>query len=407
MKKPTYIDLFAGCGGLSLGLYHSGWQGLFAVEKGVDSFKTLQHNLIINKNHFFWPKWLPISNYDINKLIEGYGFGLECIRGDVDLVAGGPPCQGFSSAGRRDENDERNRLIYSYIKFIKLIKPKYVFFENVMGFTYAFQKKGVHGVPYSSIVKSGLMDLGYSVSAKIINFSDYGVPQRRKRFILIGSLDENAETFFDKLSFQKKQFLKSKNLDEVLSVEDAISDLQMSNGVAESPDSKGFYNGIYSKVNSSYQAIMRKNYGLEGELPDSHRFANHTKKVKERFDCLINEYPHNKEIKELLSQRFGLKKRSLVVLDKKGLCPTLTSLPDDCVHYCEPRILTVREYARIQSFPDCYSFKGKYTTGGDLRKVDVPRYTQIGNAIPPLFVEQVGNVLMEMLNNAKKIKIPY
>jgi DNA (cytosine-5)-methyltransferase 1 len=94
-----------------------------------------------------------------------------------------------------------------------------------------------------------------------------------------------------------------------------------------------------------------------------------------------------------------LKKRSITPLAGDDVCPTITSLPDDYIHYSEPRIMTVREYARIQSFPDNFEFKGKYTSGGKRRKMEVPRYTQIGNAIPPLFAEQAGLVLKEICLN--------
>ena len=93
-----------------------------------------------------------------------------------------------------------------------------------------------------------------------------------------------------------------------------------------------------------------------------------------------------------------MKKRGVTVLDAKQVCNTITSHPDDYIHYAEARIMTVRECARIQSFPDWFEFKGKYTTGGQSRKLEVPRYSQVGNAIPPLFAEQAGNALMEMVN---------
>ena len=140
-KKYTVIDLFAGCGGLSLGLYQSGWDGLFAIEKNSFAFATLKANLIDNKNHFNWPDWLPQTPHDINEILKKYSSQLKGLRGTVDLVAGGPPCQGFSMAGKRVEEDIRNNLVFSYIKFIKLVRPKMILFENVKGFTYAFDKK--------------------------------------------------------------------------------------------------------------------------------------------------------------------------------------------------------------------------------------------------------------------------
>ena len=134
-KKYTVIDLFAGCGGLSLGLYQAGWQGLFAIEKNAFAFETLKHNLIDNKQHFAWPDWLPQTHHDINEVLDNYENQLKALRGKVDLVAGGPPCQGFSMAGQRMEDDIRNQLVFSYIRFIDFVRPKMILFENVKGFT--------------------------------------------------------------------------------------------------------------------------------------------------------------------------------------------------------------------------------------------------------------------------------
>ena len=100
-QEYQYIDIFAGCGGISLGLYNSGWKGLFAIEKDPMAFETLKYNLIDKKNHFKWPKWLPISNHDINEVLTNHSRSLRKLRGKVDLIVGGPPCQGFSMAGRR------------------------------------------------------------------------------------------------------------------------------------------------------------------------------------------------------------------------------------------------------------------------------------------------------------------
>ena len=118
-NENIYIDIFAGCGGLSTGLLNAGWTGLFAIEKNADAFATLKYNLIDNKEHFQWPKWLPVKECDINVLLKEHVDDLMALRGKVTLVAGGPPCQGFSMAGKRDKNDQRNKLVKSYIKFIK------------------------------------------------------------------------------------------------------------------------------------------------------------------------------------------------------------------------------------------------------------------------------------------------
>src|SRR5258708_1277073 len=189
-EKYTYIDLFAGCGGLSLGLHNAGWKGLFAIEKSPDAFKTLKFNLIEKKAHFVWPDWLPQTSHEIDEVIKNFETQLERLRGRVDMVAGGPPCQGFSSAGRRNENDQRNHLVKSYIKFIKLVKPKIIFFENVKGFTQEFKKNKEKGRQYSSYVEGALKRAGYKVKGELVNFGEYGVPQKRTRFILVGVRDD-------------------------------------------------------------------------------------------------------------------------------------------------------------------------------------------------------------------------
>ena len=403
-SKLRYIDLFAGCGGLSLGLRNTGlWEGLFAIEKSEDAFKTLDHNLIKKKNHFDWPSWLPKSEHDINEVIDNFKEELISLRGRVDMVAGGPPCQGFSMAGRRKENDSRNDLINSYIQFIDLVKPKMIFFENVRGFTLGFKSNDKRGRAYSSYVYEKLEKLGYSVKGDLIDFSDYGIPQKRTRFILVGIQKEllqkdealDSEEFFNLLEANREEFLVNKKLEINPTLSDAISDLLSSNGTVPANNSN-FKQGLYGEVDSSFQKYARK-YVRSNNRVDSHRFANHSEVIKGRFQIAIDENLSSSEYKD----RFQLKKTCTKVLQRNKPTPTITTLPDDYIHYCEPRIMTVREYARIQSFPDSYKFQGKYTTGGKNRTKEVPRYSQIGNAIPPLFGEQSGLVLNQLITNVR------
>ncbi len=405
MGKFSYIDLFSGCGGLSLGLHNSNWKGIFAVEKNSDAFKTLEYNLIIQKQHFEWPSWLPKSAHDINKVLKNYRKELKKLRGKIDLIAGGPPCQGFSMAGRRNEADERNNLINSYIDFVSLVEPNLIFFENVKGFTMEFKKNKEKGIAYSEIVLKSLDNLGYYVQGKLVNFSHYGVPQKRTRFILVGvkksipnASQEMADSFFLNLEKNKFIFLKSKKLNSINTVEDAISDLFQSNGIVESIDSPGFMSSKYGEAKSKYQKYIRKT--IKNEIPDSHRFAKHQKTTIAKFQNILDltSDRRNFDISNEIRLRYNIKKHTIIPLSANDCSPTITTLPDDYIHYQEPRIMTVREYARLQSFPDWYKFQGKYTTGGKLRKQEVPRYSQIGNAIPPLFAEQAGVILRNLLN---------
>ena len=283
VQKPVYIDLFAGCGGLSLGLHKAGWQGLFAIEKSPHAFKTLSHNLIDGLNHFNWPEWLEKKNHDINWVIKNHARELKELSGKIDLVAGGPPCQGFSTAGKRVETDSRNNLIDSYLEFINLVRPKVVFFENVKGFTQAFKKNRSRGKAYADYVREKFeSELGYEIYGDLIDFSEFGIPQKRTRFILVGIRKDYSnnpkivESFFKDLKTNSRGFLVSKGLSVKTNLKQAISDLLMSNGLSDCPDRNGFMAGIYTKPKSMYQRYMRK--GKKGSIPNSHSFPRHKEK---------------------------------------------------------------------------------------------------------------------------------
>ena len=389
-----YIDLFAGAGGLSLGLHKAGLTGVFAVERNKDAFETLKYNLIDKKSHFEWPEWLDQKNWDILELLEKHSLELSNLKGNVDLVVGGPPCQGFSMAGKRQNDDVRNQLMHSYIEIVRLVQPKFLFFENVQGFTVDF--KGEDTLKnYSNILLDELKNMGYKVECQIIMMSEFGVPQNRKRFILFASKDKLRKSFFDILTYNRDNFLKDRRLKLPITVSQAIDDLKYEHGVVDSQDTKNFKNGTYGKVNSSYQRLMKKNIDKKS-IPDSHRFAKHREETVELFERLMQASDKVLRITPQMDLVKGLKKRGVTPLKEKSVCNTITSIPDDYIHYAEPRIMTVREHARIQSFPDEYEFKGPYTTGGKRRKIDVPRYTQVANAVPPLFAEQVGNVILSL-----------
>lgn len=404
VTKTTYIDLFAGCGGLSLGLHNAGWKGVFAIEKSPDAFATLKYNLIDKKKHFDWPSWLPKNSLDINEVLEKYKTSLKDLQGKVTMIAGGPPCQGFSMAGRRNENDSRNNLINSYIDFVNLIKPEIIFFENVKGFTMEFKRNKEKGIAYSAYVTKKLDEIGYYVKGQLVNFGNFGIPQKRTRFILVGlkksnkkATQEMVDNFFSTLEKNSFDFLKHKGLKKETNLQDAISDLLKENGTLVTPDFPRFKSGVYGAKFGNYQKLMRK--GIKNEIADSHRFPNHSPEIVSRFKNILKETENrrNFDLSPSVREKYNIKKHTVIPLNGCDKSPTITTLPDDYIHYSEPRILTVREYARIQSFPDWYKFQGKYTTGGKRRTQEVPRYSQIGNAIPPLFGEQSGLVLKKLL----------
>lgn len=413
LQELNFIDLFAGCGGLSLGLMKAGFSELFAIEKTSDAFETLIYNLKNNKDFVFqWPKWLPCKNMTTEELLKNHRQNLESLRGKVFMTAGGPPCQGFSFAGLRNPKDPRNKLTEEYIEIVSIIRPKVLLLENVRGFQVAFKDKTKQ--PYSEKVTEKLENMGYKVFKKLLPASMFGVPQPRARFIMIAIDKDNLskkilgyddEKFFDMVEARATKFKKENNLKgEFVKLGDAISDLETEDKeLITCIDSPGFKQIKYiePKQKNPYLQLMRE--GLEkNTMPNSLRIPNHKKETLAKFKYMIKHTDRGSSVSQEVKDKFKLKKQCLNVLCPDKLSTTITTLPDDTLHYSEPRILTVRENARLQSFPDWFEFRGKYTTGGDRRKLECPRYTQVGNAVPPLMAEVLGSFIKELAESELK-----
>lgn len=408
-RNYSFVDIFAGCGGLSLGLMQAGWKGLFAVEHDKFAFETLHANLIDGHAtyRFNWPSWLPIAPHSATDLISQRELELRELAGSVDLLVGGPPCQGFSSAGKRNPNDPRNKLVEAYLKYVQILQPKLVLIENVRGFTSDFD--GIPGsdekVNYSKWMLEKLGE-NYAVATKLIDTSDFGVPQKRQRFFVVARRKDIEVDFcpFSKLMAERLGFVRRKGINVLpVSSRMAISDLEIrKNGTTISCDTPGFQEICYKGPLTNYQHIMNLE-ARYGSLPDT-RIARHKPEIRARFERIIELCHAEGRLNTSLSAEhkasFGLKKSAIRVLDPDRPSPTITSMPDDLIHYAEPRTLTVRENARLQSFPDWFAFHGKYTSGGDRRKREVPRFTQVANAVPPLVAEAIGETLIEMLEAA-------
>lgn len=436
MPSPEFIDIFAGAGGLSLGLLQAGWRGLFAVEKSSMAFETLKFNLVDQDSEpkLDWPDWLPIEAVDVEYFFETYKTKLENLKG-LPLLAGGPPCQGYSRAGRRDPNDVRNLLVDKYLEIVDFVKPQILLVENVSGFATDFRAfKRENGVNQLEIVlqneqhnadrelQQQLREMGYEPFVRnALMAKNFGVPQLRPRYILIAiknsflSHDPSLNPFriLDNL---RAKFLLDLGLpsENEVTLAEAISDLLMVHGqVPCSEDGmRRFQQGLYGSSQSSYQKLMRKRRDgtaiHAGEIADSHRFPKHHPSTIERFGRIIREFRPGKQLREKEIESLGLNKHRIAPLAGDEACHTLTSLPDDLVHYCEPRIPTVREYARIQSFPDWFEFKSSYTTGGERRRYEIPRYTQVANAVPPLLAEAIGKALLtvyQQLFTSSQLKV--
>lgn len=405
-KSLAFIDAFAGCGGLSLGLMQAGLTGMFAIEHDSFAFATLKANLLAEQAPFTysWPHWLPKEPLDIATLLSNYRKQLTALSGDVDVLVGGPPCQGFSMAGRRQHDDPRNQLFAQYLRLVEIVKPKIVLIENVRGFTMDFAVGG-DVTNYASTLKMVLSDR-YKVHERLLDLSQFGVPQARTRYFVI-AVHESVLTAdpFKLLESRIPSFLRSLGINAPVSSSNAISDLEVSRcGTEPSKETKGFEQIAYSQPLTRYQKLMNK-----GVIPNGLRLARHAKNIAQRFQEIIHishaEGRLNTSISNEVRERFGLKKRALRVLDPDRPSPTITSMPDDLLHYSEPRTLTVRENARLQSFPDWYSFQGKYTTGGHRRKKEVPRFTQVANAVPPLVARAIGEMLVALMAEATKTPV--
>lgn len=422
-----FVDLFAGCGGLSLGLSLSGAQGLFAVERDPMAFRTFKTNLLDRElpgiKKFEWPQWLERRAYPIDDLLAEHSEQLLVMRSlELELIAGGPPCQGFSFAGRRNADDPRNELFKRYLDVVRLVKPTAVLLENVPGMAVphgsgslrvgasALAREG----SYFAALKEDLGSMGYDVEGRFLDASSFGVPQRRTRLIVVGALRERmqagikspATAFFERLEAERLGFVKSLGLKLPVCAEDAIGDLSIiaRDGRAtalrecEDPESaRGFLQLAYDgrRARSAYQVRMHE--GVSSVEMDSMRLARHSDDVRYRFREIIETCRQGVRMSDSDRESFKLKKHRIYPMAAAEPAPTITTLPDDILHFRDPRILTVREYARLQSFPDWFVFKGKYTTGGDRRKRECPRYTQAGNAVPPLLAMAIGRTLLGWL----------
>lgn len=422
MKTHTFIDLFSGCGGLSLGLTQAGLHGLFAIERDPMAFETFSENFLGKRalpiTKFAWPLWLEQRAWAIDDLLVEHNPQLLHLQGKVDILAGGPPCQGFSFAGKRQESDPRNLLFEKYVQVVNKIKPSALVLENVPGMKVAHsskkdgeEKRELAAESYYDKLKRSLEAIGYEVHGKIVNASHFGVPQKRSRLIVMGlrkhlaaGLEGGIGRAFDILENKRTEQLLELRLPEPVSAEDAISDLQVDLTTRQPCTDRysppGFEEAIYLGPNSTFQKLMHKH--CRKDAMDSMRLARHGDEVRKRFAMILNECARGVRMNETSREKYGLKKHRIYPMSASVPAPTITTLPDDVLHYSEPRILTVRESARLQSFPDWFRFRGKFTTGGLRRTKECPRYTQVGNAVPPLLGRAIGLAIAATLVEATR-----
>lgn len=400
---PNCIDLFSGCGGLSLGLSVAGFSPLFAVEAHADAFATYRANLIERGKVHSWPTWLEQRAWRAQDLLAQHAGDLAGLRGQIDLIAGGPPCQGFSMNGLRRPDDPRSQMVDVYLEYVQIIRPRLVLLENVMGFRSMAHRTGG---TYSEYVVRRLDDLGYDVWAEILRAADWGVPQRRPRYVLVAALRGTLPGIdpIQRARVGRKSFLAARGLGPGhTSAKAALSDLEEGNAEM-ALDVEWGHLGFRALQRSRtaatpYQRLMRT--GSPGQ-PDNLRLPRHGAASVKRMRDILDSCERGVCLRPDDRERLGIRKRSTTPLDADAPSPTVSTLPDDFVHYSKPRAMTVREHARLQSFPDWFSFKGPYTTGGKRRQDACPRFTQVGNAVPPLLAEALGEMLIGLLGVQKR-----
>lgn len=343
------IDLFCGAGGMSLGFEQEGFHSVLAIDKWEDAIKTYNANrkkpcgTTIDIHDF--------SNEKLESINEEY---------KIDGIIGGPPCQGFSLVGTRATNDPRNSLYIEYVRFVDVIKPKFFVLENVPGLL--SMEKGF----FKRDIIERFTQLGYNVNYKVVRASDYGVPQSRKRVFFVGlSQKYFGDKFFDFDSLEMKQQISTK---------EAIGDLP----TLEEEESSSIY---LEDPQNNYQKQMRQ--GAKVLL--NHQRTNHTEQTKR----IISMVPDGGTIRDLPEKYYKVRNYNNAFRRMDSHLPSNTI---DCghrnyFHYSLNRIPTVRESARIQSFPDVYEFLGSKTS----------QYTQVGNAVPPLLAKAIARQIRKLL----------
>jgi DNA (cytosine-5)-methyltransferase 1 len=374
------------------------------------AFSTLHDNLIADTAPYpaypKWPDWLPKAPLSIIDAMADNSFraDLASLAGSVRLIAGGPPCQGFSVGGARNGLDERNQLVHHQLDMIGQVRPDVALIENVEGITRPFRSRPGAGRERSVAdeILAAFRELGYDATYNVVDASRFGVPQVRRRAIIIGvrtDLGIAAASFFEHLELARLAVLAEFNLspDRPVTAREALADLSNPNVRVSCPDSMKFDSTPYLDATSEYATLLR--CGIEtGTIPDSHRFSQHGERV-----TALYELAHETQVPGRLTKAFLLsqdtKKDKKVLIAPDAPVSTITTHPDEFIHYAEPRNITVREMARLQSFPDNFAFRGRYTINGPRRKFDVARCSQVGNAVPPNLATAIGHAIKGMLGD--------
>lgn len=531
-NKLKHIELFAGCGGMSLGLDAAGFELFFANELSPMAGETFAFNILgedlqlkvseksgasnvnwirskfpktsLNERLRENPSTASLGGFtdihtlkdikgklligDIDQLLEFLINNPKIVaslqKEKIDLLSGGPPCQSFSLAGKREKDNHKNSLPLSFANIAGLIKPRVVLLENVKGITSPFTEEGEKYYAWLEVSKAFVLQ-GYVPVCMMLNSKYFGVAQNRPRFILYAfradvfkklqaNMPENeilksSTQFYNKVELNRDDLKlvtvadfkyydiedcqvlfdgdllpkMTRKRGKFVSAIEAIGDIRRT-GVSYRLSK--ITNGYGSTLNETFSKHVSSDFEIKNHDPRGHNFPV---KARFRFYQVINEFqnglrrsaidlftgrdvpneklenlfkefskynlyfkdefgehyriPKNIGEVDLLVKSIPTKKHSQRALLEFEPAPAQLTIPDDICHYHMEtlRTMTVREMARFQSFPDWFEFRSKVTTGGLSRKFEVPQYTQVGNAVPPLLAKSLGETIVKLLANLK------
>lgn len=353
-RTTNFIDLFSGCGGLSCGLELAGHRCLLGVDSCPDAIRSFAHNHPMAK--IYCGDIKKFNSTKLHKLID---------PSQVDMVVGGPPCQGFSTVGRGQVEDERNKLFKQFVRIVKICRPKVIIMENVTGM---LAKKN------ASILKAIFREfakLGYNMDAQVLSSEEYGVPEVRRRTIIIGTKG-CGDPIFPKITHGDRGRYP------LNSVGDILKDLTTEDGGILNHDIEGA--ALKNVADKKRLACIPEGKGLRYE--------------KDELDYLPKRLRIGVDWQDIPESR--LRQTKYQRLDRSKPSPTILTSRTSYYHPTEARYLTAREAAACQSFPNNFKFFGTITS----------QFRQIGNAVPPLLGLALGMAVKKMLGSRKARRKP-
>lgn len=351
MAKLNFIDIFCGAGGLSCGLEQAGMKCLLGIDHDAQAIKTFEANHRFAKS--FSGKIEDLTKAKLSTLLEG---------STIDLVVGGPPCQGFSTVGKGDPNDNRNKLFMEFLRIVKVLSPSYIVIENVTGLLAKKNEKTL-----KKILKF-FQDIGYRLDVQVMSSQNYGVAEKRRRTIIIGSRINQVITF-PKCTHDietKTKFIPAQT------VNDVFKNLKTQSGETFNHDVE--LAKIKNDVDRKRINKIPEGCGIRYQKDETNYLTPSL-----RLGINWDEMPEHR-----------LRQTKYFRLNGNAPSPTIMTHRHSYYHPTENRYLTQREAAAIQSFPNNFIFTGSVSA----------QWRQIGNAVPPLLGKAIGRAILKMNKEA-------